>query len=127
MTLLSRSLTVNVAFSTLSGLILIFAHKEIGAIISDSIDARYLLATGVLLLAFAAQIILTLKYKSESALFINTIILSDLGWVLGSIIGLVIFSDYMTLTGIVMVIAVAIVVGTLSFFQNKGFKLSQRH
>ena len=121
MQLLNKSLLTNAVFSASCGLACLFASAPIAVFLGENIDASYLFYLGLMLLAFSAQIVISLRLQAP-ALFIKLIIFSDITWVVISSLLLLFFTEHFSNMGIFLIIDIAIIVALLAFFQAKGLQ-----
>lgn len=112
---LKRVLSANAAFSTLSGLLLIFDKP----LIDKMGIGNYLtsLIIGIGLLVFAVFVFYT--SRQLKSLLVGLIIIQDVLWVLASILVLLIQPWDLTGLGYSLIGAVAFVIGCFAFFQKK--------
>jgi len=110
-TLLRSSLRANAAFSALSGAIFIGAGEPLGGFLG--VAAKFLVGTGVSLLAFAAALVLFARSPMLSPAIARVFLAADLGWTVatGLLISLGIFTPHgaiaaLAVSGAVMCFAV---------------------
>ena len=82
--LLRNALRANAAFSTVCGLVMVFASGPL----SESLGITppwLLLATGIVLLGFAISLVGLVRSQTISRSSVLTVVALDLGWVVGSV------------------------------------------
>ena len=133
-TFLRRALIGNVVFSVTSAGGFIIAANQIAEAIGisdfsllDSISGATLLRTiGIGLLIFAVQVFLTASKKPISNMQVNTVIVMDVLWVVGSFLLLVTDALALTTTGNWGVLIIADIVLTLAALQFYGLRRMNR-
>lgn len=117
--LLRVALRLNAAFSGLSGLVLILLPEQMGLLLGFSSPAVFLVV-GVGLLGFSADLIHQAtreKMAGWRALYAS---LGDVLWVLGSVVGVLVWADYLSAAGVAIVLAVAALVLCFGIAQLAG-------
>ncbi|MFY0681728.1 MAG: SRPBCC family protein [Thalassovita sp.] len=124
-TLVKTALSLNAAFSGLSGLALLILAPTFAALLFTDVLAWapvVLRLVGAGLLMFAAVLVLMALSVGTTRLHVNLVVLADLGWVAGTAAGLALFSSFISATGTVLLVLVAAVVGTFAILQLIGAK-----
>lgn len=111
-------LWINGLFSMSTGAILVFDHNVIAVEMGIGID-MVLFWLGWALLLFSGTVLFQATRKKPSKGQVRSIIFQDLAWVLGSAAILVIPQLAFTMTGIILIILIAGIVGLFAYFQNK--------
>ena len=119
--LLRRTLQANGIFSTVSGLLFTFAAGSVATFLGN-IPAWIIMATGIILLAFAADLFYLSLQREINRTFVTAIIASDIIWVVGSAI--LLFTNWVTLTtpGFWAVAIVADIVAVFAALQWYGLR-----
>jgi len=112
------TLIANATFSTLTGIIMLSANDWFSELIGVDIPNLFLIL-GIGLLVFALSLIHTATRQNLSLKMVNSIIIQDILWIIGSaiIIGLQPFG--VTDLGYWVIAIVAIIVADFAFFQWK--------
>lgn len=114
---LRQSLRANAAFSTLSGLIFIFACGAIAEFLGD-LPPLLVAAVGGQLLLFAGALVWLASLSVIPAAMVIAVIVADLLWVGGTIA--IVYADLFTRGGTVLAILLAAVVLLLAVVQSIG-------
>ena len=118
--LLRRALQANATFSGLSGLlIVIFDQRLVGLLTSVE---HHLWPLGVMLLCFSGLLAWMATRETVDSGWVNLVIAADLGWVLGTLILLAGWREFLSAAGLWIIVAVALVVLTLAELQWFGLK-----
>ncbi|MCE7991503.1 MAG: hypothetical protein HEP71_05960 [Roseivirga sp.] len=115
----------NGAFSLLSGTGLIIAHQALADLMGVG-NARVLLFIGIGLMLFSATVIQAGFRKSISPKQVQSIIIQDWAWVLGS--GVIIGVEAWGLSALAywIITGVALLVGDFAFFQMRYLRRLER-
>lgn len=117
--LLRVALRLNAAFSGLSGLVLILLPETMGLLLGFSSPAVFLVI-GVGLLGFSADLIHQATRERMAGWRALYASLGDVLWVLGSVVGVLVWADYLTAVGVAIVLAVAALVLCFGIAQLAG-------
>lgn len=120
MTTLQKALTANASCSSLSGLIMIVAHQQLANLFQVN-NAMPFWIIGILLLFFAATIVIEIKQQRIKAVW--WIIIQDLLWVAGSIILLLLQPWDISTIGNVMIGGMAALVFFFAYWQYQGIQV----
>lgn len=123
---LRRSLSANALFSAVSGCVLLFCSSPLQHFFGFSQPALFPL-TGLCLLGFAAGVFAVALKLPRSISLVPVITLLDLLWVAGSAVIVAARLFNLSAGGYILIAAVAVIVGTLAFFQRKYFKQHDRN
>ena len=120
-TLLRRALKTNVVLSALSGIVLASGANLIGPLIGFDLPSLYIVTgAGLVVFAYWVWIVATRPViKRRHAQFILWL---DILWVLSSAILLFGFSQFLTIVGIVMITAAAVLVAAFSVAEYAGIR-----
>ncbi len=117
MNTLQKFLTINAAFSTASGALLLAFQEKIEHIFNVKPNYFFFII-GILLLFFAVTIIV--EIKKQRALPVLWIIVQDMLWVVGSIVLLIFNPFHISAEGNIIIAIVALIVLILGLGQAKG-------
>lgn len=125
--LLRNTLFANAVFSTISSIsILIFAHEISAIIFTKSFDffgfgpSEILIEAAIGILLFAVFVLAVAKKKNVNQHIICIIMAMDVAWVIGSVVLLLLFSDFLSATGFWSILIIAGVVADFVIFQGIG-------
>ena len=116
---LRMSLRGNALFSTLSGIAFVLLSGTIAAILGDY-PAGYVLAVGFQLLVFAGALAWLSSQAEISTPLTIGVIVADCLWVLGT--GVVVYADFFTRQGNILLLGLADVVLLLAILQFLGVR-----
>jgi len=122
--LLKKSLRGNAIFSALCAVDLMLFSEAIAGLVGIP-DNGFLFSLGVSLLGFAAFVWWVSSQHPISPALAQSIIWMDAAWVLGSVILVLFKPAWLTVTGVLLIIAVAIAVELFAYFQYRGLKRLQ--
>lgn len=111
----------NASFSIVSGMALIVAHRSLAALMGVT-NAQVLLFIGIGLVLFAATVFQAGLRKSISPKQVQSIIVQDWIWVVGSGVIIGIEAWGLTTLGYWVIAGVAMLVGDFAFFQMRFLK-----
>ena len=118
--MLKQALAVNAAFSGLSGLLIIWFNEWMARHFPGP-DWLWTVV-GVGLLLFAAQLIAMVVNPAFAKKLTPQVVVSDIGWVALTLLGLAVFFADITTTGVALILAINAVVGTLAVLQHIGYR-----
>lgn len=118
--LLFRTLLANGGFSAISGVAMLALSGPIAALIGLP-DARWISGLGVGLIAFGGSLLIHGLRKKVGRAEAIAISVMDLGWVIGSVVLLLLWPELFTSAGVVVILAVAAIV--LVFFELQAYAL----
>ncbi|MEO0987092.1 MAG: SRPBCC family protein [Cyanobacteria bacterium J06639_14] len=119
------ALLSNAVFSVVCGLLMLVCPGFIGSLLGPQIDLLWRLL-GLGLLIFAADLVHQAtrpRLLTWRALYASV---GDFLWVIGSAVGLLLFSSQFSLTGVVMVLVIAGVVWVFGYWQIWGIDRAHR-
>ncbi|WP_395373336.1 hypothetical protein [Marinicella sp. W31] len=122
--LLKNTLRGNAIFSVFCALDLLLFSEAIAALIGLP-DARFLFSLGIALIGFAAFVWWVSSQQPISPTLAQSIIWMDAAWVIGSVLLVLFKPEWLTVAGVVLIIAVAIAVELFAYFQYRGLKRVQ--
>ena len=114
------TLKLNAAFSILSGLLLVFNKPMIDKMGIGNYTTPMIVGMG--LVVFGCYVLYQSLIRQISIQQVRLIILSDLIWVLVSIVVLLVRPWSLSSIGYGLIMAVAVTVGLFGFFQNRYLK-----
>lgn len=120
--LLQKALLGNATFSTACALIL-FTFTNALSDWYGGMPNSLLLALGVSLLSFAGVLIWVAMKSPVQLNLAQLITYADWAWVIGTPIVIAAFYQHMTESGILLMVLVAIMVGSCALAQRKGLKI----
>lgn len=125
-TALARALLANALFSALSGTLLLGAPALVATLlgVAAALPVQFV---GAGLVAFGLAVAVLSARRPVHPGWALAVTVADLGWVVGSVAGVVVFSDVLTGVGRAAVLAVALVVGLFALFQLRGLVLFARN
>lgn len=115
--LLRKSLRGNAIFSTLCGLVFVFASGPIAGFLGE-LHPLLVLAVGLQLLLFAGALVWLASKPGISVPLSIGVIVADLLWLLGSIA--IVYADLLTRGGAALALVLADVVLLLAILQSLG-------
>lgn len=118
--MLKQSLVSNALFSGLSGLLILTFKEWVSAQFPG--PTWLWLIVGMGLLIFAAQLIAMVLIPKLAKMLTPQVVIADIGWVVLTFVGLAIFFTSITETGVLLVIGINAVVGTLALMQHLGYR-----
>jgi len=118
--LLKQALRANALFSLLIAIDILLFSQPIAEVMGG-FDSIYLTILGVGLLGFSVFLLFISERRSINLRLVKIITFMDVGWIIGSVL-LIIFAPWLSTTGIVLIIGVALVVGLCAYFQTKGMQ-----
>jgi len=118
--MLNRAFMANAVFSSVCGII-IFVLRDWFALQIPGPDWLFL-AISIGLVVFAVQLLLMVKFKSLAEKLVLQVVFSDIGWVVFSTLGLIIFIESFSHTGIWMVVLINLIVTLLAWLQFSAYK-----
>ena len=119
--MLKYALGANALFSASSGFLMLFAHGYFSSHIPLPAWAWMLIGVGLLIFAVDLAV---LAYKpSWAGRLTPMVVLSDVAWVALTSVATLWFIDVLSIYGVLMILAVNFVVGSLAYFQSRGHKL----
>lgn len=119
---LKTVLLINAISSAAAGLLLIILATPLTVLFGVA-DTMLFTGTGIFLLLFASFVGYVATRRQLSAGLVKLVTLLDLSWVLGSIVLVIEYSQLMTLTGSILIIAIAAWVGLMALLQDKGLSI----
>ena len=119
--LLRYALTSNAIFSSISGLLMLVAASYIAELLGN-IPPIIITITGAGLIIFAAWVFFIARSDSVPKADVWAVIIGDTGWVVGSVILLLLFNDIFTTTGLWIIGLIAAVVLTFADLQFFGLR-----
>ena len=122
--LLKNALRGNAIFSIFCALDLLIFSQGLATIMGLP-DANLLFSLGISLIVFAAFVWFVSSQQPISSKLALAIIWMDVAWVAGSVLLLIFKPEWLTVTGVVLIIAVAIAVELFAFLQYRGLKKIQ--
>ncbi len=121
---LRGALIANAVFSFISGLLFIVLPQQLAQLMG-LVYPHWLIFIGVGLLGFVVTILLLLFKPRFIPSQVKAIIYLDWGWVIGSMLFILIDPLHFTLKGLVIVAMLAMVVATLAIWQGKALRKLQ--
>jgi len=118
--LIKQALRANALFSLLIAIDILLFSQPIAEVMGG-FDSIYLTILGVGLLGFSVFLLFISERRSINLRLVKIITFMDVGWIIGSVL-LIIFAPWLSTTGIVLIIGVALVVGLCAYFQTKGMQ-----
>ncbi|PCK01103.1 MAG: hypothetical protein COA42_23490 [Alteromonadaceae bacterium] len=104
----------------MSGLFLISLSSFISNLLGtlNSLPDLLYVFIGANLIVFSASLfVLATLVQKTPAIWTKIVVALDVGWVLGSVVLLALYSTYLSLFGVVIIAVVASIVGALAFWQ----------
>lgn len=117
--LLNSTLRVNAVFSLFSGLDFILFDRMIVGVLSGK-DLGSLAPVGIMLIGFSAFVFAVSMLKKVNKYLVGAIILMDAMWVFGSAFLVVSSPAMFTNIGLVLILAIALIIGVFAFLQTLG-------
>ena len=118
---LRRALIVNACFSITSAVILLSCAAGLADRMGAGVPFIYR-AVGLSLVAFGGGITFLIRQKVPNPKIASLVSFADLGWVVGSIVLLVVGGDWFTRFGVIAITAVALVVLAVAVAQLWGIQ-----
>ena len=118
--LLRRALLANAAFSGLSGLLIVIFDQWLAGLLTHV--QHHLWPLGVMLLGFSGLLAWMATRDTIDSGWVNLVIAADLGWVLGTMILLAGWREFLSPAGLWVIVAIAVVVLTLAELQWFGLR-----
>ncbi len=119
-TLLRRALLANAVFSGISGLLIVIFDQGIVSLLT-SVE-HHLWPLGLMLLGFSALLVWLATRASVDSGWINLVIAADLGWVLGTVVLLAGWREFLSSAGLWIIVGVGLVVLALAELQWFGLR-----
>lgn len=119
--LLVKALRANGVFSMLSGIVILLIQQPLANWFGQ-INPLYLAGLGIGLILFALRLLYLAGPGQLFKLEAQIIIGSDIGWVAGSLVLLAAFYRQIAIPGILLMLAIALVVGGFAFMQTQGLR-----
>lgn len=117
-----RTLLANAAFTAVSALVLIAAREALYPLFALSSPAL-LTSIGVVLLLYAGTLVVEAKREPPQRYALVTAALLDAGWVVGSVIVLVLAWSALDPAARVLIIAAALIVEAFAFLQYRASRM----
>lgn len=117
------ALSWNAAFSAACGLVMVVAPGVVAGWLGWGSNA-VIMGIGVFLLLFAARLLLAVKAQHLLQWEARAIVFGDIGWVVGSVLLVALFHARFSLTGVLLVLSTAVVVGVFAGLQTVGLQRS---
>jgi hypothetical protein len=115
------ALSWNAAFSAICGLIMVVAPTVVAGWLGWG-SASVIIGIGVFLLLFAARLILAVRARELLRWEARAIVFGDIGWVVGSVLLVSLLHIRFSLTGLLLVLSTAFVVGAFAALQAEGLR-----
>ncbi len=122
--LLKKALRANALFSALCAADLLLFSQD-AAELMGSFAPLILIVLGIGLAVFAGSLLIVSESSNINVGLAKVITVMDIGWVVGSILLVVIASSWLSTTGIAIIGLVSVVVSICAYFQAKGIQLLQ--
>lgn len=116
---LKTTLLANAIFSTGCAVILLAFYQQIAVIMGNHPSWLYL-ALGIGLLIFAADVALVGTRKTINRKFSQWILWADIGWVVASIVLLVIGQSFLTTTANLLIAGISLMVGLFAVLEYRA-------
>jgi hypothetical protein len=122
--MLKTTLTANAVFSAISGSSILLYQNWLMMQIPAPVWFWLTIGTGLIL--FSAQLFLIASMPELAKKLTLLVVYSDIGWVILSLLGWVLFLPLISFVGSVLILAVNIAVGTLAILQFRAFQHSYK-
>ena len=122
---LKTAFRTNALFSSMSATFMVVASSWV-AYQLGGLSEVWLYAGALALLVFAAQLVGLSLMADQKPLFVSYVIVSDWLFVIGVALAILFYGQTITLTGHVMLIAVASVVALLAVWQKRAWVIGAR-
>ncbi|MBL4866677.1 MAG: hypothetical protein JKY67_09920 [Pseudomonadales bacterium] len=117
---LKLAFRTNALFSVLSATVMVLASSWVVSQLGG-LSEIWLYAGAVALLVFAGQLIWMSLMPSQKSLLVGYVIVSDWLFVMGVVLGIFLYGEFISTTGHLMLIAVATAVALLALWQNRAW------
>jgi hypothetical protein len=115
------ALSWNAAFSAFCGLIMVVAPTVVAGWLGWGSES-VMIGIGVFLLLFGARLTMAVSARELLQWEARAIVFGDIGWVIGSVLLVSLFHIRFSLTGLLLVLSSAFVVGVFAALQAQGLR-----
>ena len=119
--ILKIALRTNAIFSFLCAVLILFFTSQIADLLGK-VPIYMLISLAIALIGFVVMILYVSEKQKLSVKQAKIITIMDFSWVIGSIILVLLGSQWFSITGIIVILVVAAIVGMLALFQYLGIK-----
>jgi len=119
--ILKIALRTNAIFSFLCAVLILFFTSQIADLLGK-VPIYMLISLAIALIGFVVMILYVSEKQKLSVKQAKIITIMDFSWVIGSIILVSLGSQWFSITGIIVILVVAAIVGMLALFQYLGIK-----
>jgi hypothetical protein len=119
--ILKIALRTNAVFSFLCAVLILFFTSQIADLLGK-VPIYMLISLAIALIGFVVMILYVSEKQKLSVKQAKIITIMDFSWVIGSIILVSLGSQWFSITGIIVILVVAAIVGMLALFQYLGIK-----
>jgi hypothetical protein len=120
-TYLQKALLVNAGISSLSGLTCLLANEQLTSLMGLN-SSLYLYIVGAGLVVFGADVAFAALKCINKPIIIKSIIVADIGWVVGSLALVLLAPHWFSIEGIILIDFVALMVAVFATFQIIGLR-----
>lgn len=122
--MLNQALAKNAIFSGISGIIMLLMKDWF--ILQIPLPGWLLITISIGLMLFSVQLTLMVIFKPLADKLILVVIFSDIGWIVLTLISLLVFINSLTVIGIGLVILINLIVSLLAWKQFSAYKNEQQ-
>ncbi|MGO4291296.1 hypothetical protein [Chitinophaga sp. RAB17] len=119
---LKTTLLINAISSAAAGLLLIILASPFATLFGVATPTPFT-GTGIFLLVFAGFVAYTATRPQLQAVLVKLVTWMDLSWVLASVVFVIESGSLITLTGSIIIMAIAAWVALMALLQYKGIKM----
>jgi hypothetical protein len=122
---IKKALLADAGFAFASGLICALAAAPLSQLMGLS-DPIYLTILGIVLVLYSIDLALVALKAAHKTLFLKLFFAADIAWIMASVVLLVGFSHWFSLTGMILIDVAALAVAGFAASKYKGLQMMKR-